>query len=65
MKVIKPGNIDKVLPREHITCSNCGAILEITSIEKITHYLNIGVMCYETGHKYVICIECGCEVILT
>jgi hypothetical protein len=64
MKVIKPGRIDKVFLKEHITCSNCEAILEFTELDKLRRFQNVGLMIYRTGLEYVICIECGHEIML-
>ena len=64
MKVIKEGRMDKVVAKEHIICSNCEAILEFTELEKLNYYQIIGCICQDTGLKYVICVECGFEIIL-
>jgi hypothetical protein len=62
MKVIRPGKIDKVLPKEHIICSNCEAILEITQLEKLNHFQQVGDVWIDTGLKYIICVECGFQL---
>ena len=56
MKIIKPGNIDKIKKMKMFNCDFCGCLFEADNTEYITNSQ------YNETYYYVICPFCGRRV---